>query len=231
MIAVNEWNPVPEFAFAMKARDEGHPDGSITDPSPHDDEREAARTGAAAVNDRAAPPRHWGTGHADAQRTCHGARFAPDPAERWFRAIVIDAPAATVYRWLCQMRVAPYSYDLLDNRGRRSPRRLTPGLEALAVGQKFMTIFTLVDFQPDAYLTLRMDSTRGLLLFGPFVVVYDVDALTPERTRLRATLLVGDKASDRALDRARRSVLAWGDLAMMRRQLRTFKALAERRPE
>jgi hypothetical protein len=181
------------------------------------------------VNDRAAPPRHWGTGRADEQRPSPGTRFAPDPAERWFRAIVIDAPPATVYRWLCQMRVAPYSYDLVDNRGRRSPRRLTPGLEELEVGQEFMTIFTLADFQPDAFLTLRLTSPSGLKLFGPFVVVYDVEALREGQTRLRATLLVGDKASDRAADRARRSVLAWGDLAMMRRQLRTFKALAEGR--
>lgn len=174
-------------------------------------------------------PRHWGTGRADERRACPGARFAPDPAEKWLRAIEIDAPAAVVFRWLCQMRVAPYSYDLLDNRGRRSPRRLTPGVEELEAGQDFMTIFTLVDFAPDAYLTLRMTSARGLRLFGPFVVVYEVEPLAEERTRLLATLLVGDKASDTTGDAARRRVLAWGDLLMMRRQLRTFKALAEGR--
>ena len=174
-------------------------------------------------------PRHWGTGRADEQWACPGSRFAPDPAEWWLRAIEVDAPAGVVFRWLCQMRVAPYSYDLLDNRGRRSPRRLTPGVEELEVGQEFMTIFTLVDFRRDSYLTLRMTSTRGLRLFGPFVVVYDVEPLAEQRTRLRATLLVGERANDGAMETARRRVLAWGDLAMMRRQLRTFKALAEGR--
>ncbi|MEU5154530.1 hypothetical protein [Glycomyces sp. NPDC021274] len=181
------------------------------------------------MSGRTGPPRHWGTGPADEQRPSPGSPFAPEPADRWYRAIAIDASAATVYRWLCQMRVAPYSYDLLDNRGRRSPRRLTPGMEDLAVGQEFMSIFTLVDFRSDASLTLRLTDPRGLRLFGPFVVVYDVEPLPEARTRLRATLLVGDKATDGAFDAARRGVLAWGDLAMMRRQLRTFKALAEGR--
>ena len=63
------------------------------------------------------------------------------------------APAEVVYRWLCQLRVAPYSYDWIDNRGRRSPRELTPGLEQLAEGQTVM-IFRLVSFAWGRHLTL-----------------------------------------------------------------------------
>jgi hypothetical protein len=64
-----------------------------------------------------------------------------------------------VFGWLCQLKVAPYSYDWLDHRGRRSPRRLAPGAERLAPGaerlapgQPFL-VFDLVEFEQGQSLT------------------------------------------------------------------------------
>ncbi len=56
-----------------------------------------------------------------------------------------------VFRWLCLLEVAPYSYDWIDNLGRRSPRTLTPGTEDLEVGQEFL-VSRLLEFEPDRHI-------------------------------------------------------------------------------
>ena len=140
---------------------------------------------------------------------------------------VVEAPAPRVFRWLCQLRVAPYSYDLLDNLGRRSPRELTPGLDELVVGQRFMTIFTLAAFERDKDVTLRIVPGGPRALFGDLAISYAALPDGGSRSRLVAKLRVG-LPGDRLLVRLRRTLLAWGDLFMMRKQLLTLKALAEK---
>ncbi|MGA2164290.1 MAG: hypothetical protein ABSH36_07460 [Solirubrobacteraceae bacterium] len=136
---------------------------------------------------------------------------------RVHRATTVDAPASMVFRWLCQLRLAPYSYDLVDNLGRRSPRELVPGVERLAVGQRFMVIFSLASFAYDEHITLR--SHRVAVTYavlcgeGPTRLVARV-VFDPPGGRLGAAL-IGQP-------------LALGDLIMMRKQLLTLKALAER---
>ncbi|PXX58831.1 hypothetical protein DFR70_113166 [Nocardia tenerifensis] len=126
------------------------------------------------------------------------------------RAISIDAPYGLVYAWLCQLRVAPYSYDLLDRRGRTSPRRRDPRLTELEVGQRFMGQFTLASFALSEHLTLTA---------GNIAVTY---AVRPEAdgTRLVVRVRMGGP-------RLPAHLLALGDLIMMRKQLLTLKDLAE----
>lgn len=75
--------------------------------------------------------RHWGTTAPERARPYPCDELVPSSDGALFRGVSVEAPAAVVFRWLCQLRAAPYSYDLLDNRGRRSPQELTPGLERL----------------------------------------------------------------------------------------------------
>lgn len=143
------------------------------------------------------------------------------------RAVTVSAERSVVFRWLCQLRVAPYSYDLVDNLGRRSPRTLTPGLESLEVGQRFASIFTLVDWVPDEMVALEITEPAGIPLFGRLPLIYQTVALpgAAPRTTLRGDIALPRPAT--ALARVRNAALAWGDLVMMRRQLLTLARLSE----
>ncbi|MGV9797755.1 hypothetical protein ACWDTP_06820 [Mycobacterium sp. NPDC003449] len=137
--------------------------------------------------------------------------LAPSAPTRADRAITICAPPSIVFGWLCQLRIAPYSYDLLDNFGRRSPRTRTPELTQLEAGQRFMTMFELHSFADGRHITLRT---------GSVTVTYAVRA-AGRGTRLHARVLFG---GPRPVGLA----LALGDLVMMRKQLLTLRKLAER---
>jgi hypothetical protein len=164
----------------------------------------------------------WGTVPAERAIPLPCDAVMPEPDLVLHRAVDVTAPAELTFRWLCQLRVAPYSYDLLDNRGRRSPQTLTPGLDELAVGQRVSTIFRLVSFEPGRHITLDLDDPRGLRLFGRVAITYAVQPRGPAASRLLVRLRTA------GVGRLRRTALAWGDLVMMRKQLRTLATRAER---
>lgn len=144
-----------------------------------------------------------------------------EPADALFRAVTVAAPVPIVFRWLCQLRVAPSSYDWIDNRGRTSPRELVPGLEELAVGQRFCSIFRLVGFTPDDQLTILSSGP----VFGEVVITYRVRP-DPRGTRLAAKLLV--RYPGPPWGWLMRALLPAADLVMMHKQLTNLAGLAER---
>ena len=148
--------------------------------------------------------------------------------DAYFRAVDVSAPAPRLFRWLCQLKVAPYSYDKLDNFGRRSPRHLVPGTEDLAVGQKVMTIFRLVEFERDGHLTLVLDLPRAVSIFGRIAISYVVSPISEGSCRLVVKILV--RYPGKPPWSSMRWILPWGDLLMMRKQLLTLKHLSENQP-
>lgn len=170
-------------------------------------------------------PWSWGATaeERDAPWACDA--LVPEAEDAYLRAVEVAAPAALGLRWLCQLRAAPYSYDALDNGLRRSPRRLTPGLEALALGLTFMRIFELVAFTPGRDLTLRISDPRARRWFGDVALTYAALPAGAARCRLACKVVV---RYPRGFARLARRVLPWGDLVMMRKQLLTLKRLAER---
>ena len=152
-------------------------------------------------------------------------QLLPD-AVRLDRAITIAAPPSIVFAWLCQLRVAPYSYDLLDNTGRRSPRTRSDELTRLQVGQPFVRIFgrtyvfELASFETDEHITLQPPQGSAMARFGKVCNTY---AVRPDGdgTRLHVRVL---------FDGPRPVGQTWAlvNLLMMRKQLLVLKGLAER---
>ena len=168
----------------------------------------------------------WGTTADERRMPFPCDRHVSSPDAAYSRGVDVHASPAIVFRWLCQLRVAPYSYDCIDNLGRRSPRRLTRGLERLTVGQRFMTGFELVDFETDRHLTLvARPSFASPFSLEALAVTYLVRPRTAGESRLVVKLLVRHVPG--AVGALAAWLLPWADLVMMRKQLLTLKQLAE----
>ncbi len=79
----------------------------------------------------------WGATAAEQLETLPGDELIGRPHFVPTRAVTINAPPAVVWPWIVQMgygRAGWYSYDLLDNRGRRSADHIEPRWQRLKVG-------------------------------------------------------------------------------------------------
>ena len=170
--------------------------------------------------------RNWGATEAEcaAAYPCDGLGMRPDDV--FFRAVEIAAPAPLVFRWLCQLRVAPYSYDWLDNFGRRSPTHLTPGLERLIVGQSMMHIFRLHGFVPGESMTVALKGAVPKWIMGDFAGSYRIFPKAGVGVRLVAKVLVAYPRGPYGMLLRRRMPAV--DLFMFRKQLETLKVYIER---
>ncbi len=167
-------------------------------------------------------PLVWGATEEEAGRSYDADTAVAGPAVLMTRAIDVAAPVATTWRWLCQLAVAPYSYDWIDNAGRRSPRTLTPGADELVLGQRMAKVFVLTSYEAP-YQWTGLTTPRGQQLFGAVAMTY---AAEPGASGSRIVCRIAAAASGR-LTTARAHALAWGDLVMITKQLRVLKACAE----
>jgi hypothetical protein len=169
--------------------------------------------------------RTWGTTPSERLLSFPCDDVVPDANEVWHRGVDVRAAPEVVCAWLCQLRVAPYSYDWIDNFGRRSPRTLTPELQRLEAGQIFMRLFELASFETNRHVTVRLPESGR---FPPSAISYVVQPQTPGACRLLVKLAL--RLAPGWAGRAVRWLGPGLDLFMMRRQLLNLKGLAEGRP-
>jgi hypothetical protein len=178
------------------------------------------------VSDPRALPFVWGATAAERSTAYPCDHFLPGAQHEFFRAIDVDAPAALTFRWLHQLRVAPYSYDWADNFLLPSPSRLTPRADRIAVGQRMMHVFSIVALEPGRTLTLGPRSRIATALFGTLYGTYVVTPRAPGTSRLFVKVNANYPPSP--FGRLFGCIMPWIDFAMMRKQLQRLKANAER---
>ncbi len=71
------------------------------------------------------------------------------------RCIEIRAGAPDIFAWLKQLRVAPYSYDFIDNRCRKSPDYIINNLPPLKVHTHFLLAFHILEFEENSFIASR----------------------------------------------------------------------------
>jgi hypothetical protein len=72
-----------------------------------------------------------------------------------FRCIEISAGASDIFVWLKQLRIAPYSYDFLDNRCRKSPDYIIGNLPPLKVNTHYLLAFHILEFEENSFIACR----------------------------------------------------------------------------
>lgn len=137
------------------------------------------------------------------------------PALEAWRGVDVAAPVEAVWPWLTQVRAAPYSYDWIDNLGRRSPRRPL-GLREPVVGEHFTScagrpLGRIVGLDPGRELTATILGAH---------MSYRIVPVDADRSRLLLKIVMETNPV------AARAVCL-GDLVMARKQLLTLKELAE----
>jgi hypothetical protein len=159
----------------------------------------------------------WGVTEAETARRYPCDDLVREPVLQLWRAVTVRAAPAQVWPWVAQIRLAPYSYDWIDNLGRRSPQQLRDLPEPVA-GEPFTTAMggrrlgRILVVEPGQHLTATIMGT---------IMSY---VLVPIEGGRQTRLLLKVVAAGR---RTITPLLAIGDLVMARRQLLNLAALAE----
>lgn len=158
----------------------------------------------------------WGVTDAEVARHYPCDDIVSSPVLQAWRAVTVRTKPDELWPWVAQIRLAPYSYDWIDNLGRRSPRELRALPEA-AANQHFSTAARcprgrILSVAAPEQLTGRI---AGAVISYVLVPKDDSTRLLMKIVTVRGRLVA--------------PLLSVGDLIMARRQLLNLKQLAEQR--
>jgi hypothetical protein len=156
----------------------------------------------------------WGVTAEDVARDYPCDEIERAPVLQAWRGVTVHCAPDALWPWVTQIRLAPYSYDWVDNLGRRSPQELR-ALPEPVVGQHFTTAAG----RPCGRI---LSVVPGQQLTGQIVGAVMSYVLVPKdgETRLLLKVVL-------AKGRLLAPLVSLGDLVMARRQLLNLKELAE----
>jgi hypothetical protein len=169
----------------------------------------------------------WGATPDEVSRPLPGDDLVTRPTFSATRAISIDAPPEQIWPWLVQVgnkRAGWYSYDLLDNLGRSSARRIIPELQHLAPGD-------IVPMSPDGTQGIQvysLDRPNSMIWGTPGDTswVWQLDA-RPDGARVITR--IRSRIRWQPISIAYSVLMEFGDFWMIRKMLLNLRDRAEGR--
>jgi hypothetical protein len=164
---------------------------------------------------------NWGATRDEIDGPVVGDAFCPDARVIATRSITLNGQPHDVFPWLRQMgfrRAGWYSYDWLDNLGRRSATRIHPEWQDVVTGSRVPAgpiSFDAAIVEPPHAFVLRVGSGDKPSRRLQFVLAYELREV-PEGTRLVTRVRIRvNVPGGRLIER----LLGAGDGVMVRRQL------------
>jgi len=172
---------------------------------------------------------NWGATTSEISRRLPGDELITTPAFSATRAITIEASTTEVFPWIAQMglgRAGWYSYDLIDNFGRKSATSVHPEWAVSSVGDvvpggPISFVVTHIDAPHHLVLSLRGHKQTSRIKFTLAYALNDDGQNTRLISRVRSELRFPLGAP------LLKSTLGPGDGVMLRRQLLGVKDRAE----
>jgi hypothetical protein len=171
----------------------------------------------------------WGATEAEIAGPMPGDERLPGASFTATRAITMRARPEHVWPWLVQIgfnRAGWYSYDLLDNLGRRSADRVIPELQAISIGDWIPMAGTITE--QTAFRVEAFERPRMLLWAKPDSTwVWSLVPIDGARTRVVSRLRCRHRPGT-ILGLAGVLLMELGDFPMFRKLLLNLRQRAER---
>lgn len=168
----------------------------------------------------------WGATPDEIAGAVVGDDLCPDARVVATRCITIDAPPHEVFPWIRQMgfgRAGWYSYDWIDNLGRKSARHIHPEWQHVADNDRIpagpMSFIAQYVNEPHSFVLATSSGTTKRLMFTLAYELRSHPQGTRLVTRMRARVNIpGGRIMEKAF-------LAPGDGLMVRKQLLTLRSI------